>query len=144
LWAKYPNWRNAYEEESEDGQDETTLMPSEVQTHIDENTSFTAGIVRFHNGHEFRAFLALGERGVDGCDIYQTDTPCRIYFSYPEKRWVYFRAEWLPEHERPPTVSFDDEAIFPLQIRMNVPWRKGGIPAVYQVTKDGDMNEIDA
>jgi hypothetical protein len=34
LWREYPNWRNAYGEEGEEGQDETTLLPDEVQTHI--------------------------------------------------------------------------------------------------------------
>jgi hypothetical protein len=144
LWREYPNWRNAYEEEGEEGQDETTLMPHEIQTHIGEYTSLTAGIARLHDGREFPAFLAVGERGVDGCEIYETDTPWRVYYSYPDKRWVAFRAEWLPESERPPAVSFADDTVFPLEIRMAVPWTQGGRPAAYQITKDGVMHEIGA
>jgi hypothetical protein len=144
LWAKYPNWRNAYEEEGDEGQDETTLMPHEIQTYIGEYTSFSAGSVCFHDGREFPAFLAVGERGVDGCQVYECEVPWRIYYSYPDKRWLPFRAEWLPEEERPPAISFDDGAIFPLEIRMAVPWRHGGATAAYQLTRDGEMHEIAA
>jgi len=142
LWRKYPNWRNAYEEEGEEGQDETTLMPHEVQTHIEEHTSFSAGTVRFHSGPEFPAFLAIGQNGIDGCEVYETATPWRVYFSYPNKRWVSFRAEWLPEAERPPAASLGDERVFPLEIRMVVPWVQGGQPSRYQITRDGVLHEI--
>jgi hypothetical protein len=144
LWREYPNWRNAYEEEGQDGHDETTLMPHEIQTHIGEDTSFTTGIARFHDGREFPAFFAVGERGIDGCEVYETDSPWRTYYSYPDKRWVAFRAGWLPESERPPTVLFDDPAVFPLELRMAVPWKQGGRPTAYQITRDGVMHEIAA
>src|SRR5581483_2980708 len=124
LWQKYPNWSNAYEEEGEDGQDETTLMPHEVQTHIGPHTSFTAGTVQLHDGRQFPAFLAIGRNGIDGCEVYEMEKPWRIYYNYPQKRWVSFRAEWLPEFERPPSVLFDNETVFPLEVRMSVPWQE--------------------
>jgi hypothetical protein len=142
LWREYPNWRNAYEEEGMEGQDETTLMPDEVQTHIGESTSFTAGVARLHDGREFPAFLSLGRAGIDGCEVHQTSAPWRIYFSYPDKRWVPFRAEWLPVGQRPHSVSLEDDAVFPLEIVMAVPWRQGGKRAAYRVEKDGSVHEI--
>ena len=117
-------------------------MPHEVQSHIGEHTSFTTGTVRLYDGREFPAFLGIGWIGIDGCEVYQTDTPWRVYYDYPKKRWVSFRAEWLPESERPPAVSFDDEAVFPLEIRMAVPWQVGRRPTSYRITKDGEMYEI--
>jgi hypothetical protein len=119
-------------------------MPDEVQTHISDSASFSTGVARFFDGREFPAFLAIGRAGVDGCEVYQTHIPWRIYYSYPDKRWVSFRAEWLPESERPPFASLDDDAVFPLEIRMFVPWKQGGRPAVYRVEKDGRLHEIAA
>jgi hypothetical protein len=142
LWREYPNWRNAYEEEGEEGQDETTLMPHEVQTHIGEHTSFTGGVAHLHDGRQFPAFLAVSKRGIHGCEVYETATPWRVYYSYPDKQWISFRAEWLPENERPPAVSLEDDAVFPLGIRMSVPWKHGGRPAAYELTKDGVLREI--
>src|SRR5688500_14967146 len=105
IWGEYPNWRNAYEEEGMNGQDETTLMPDEIKTHIRKYTSFTTGIARFNDGREFPAFLAVGEGRIDGCDVYQTANPWRVIYNRPDKRWTPFLAEWLPEKERPPVVS---------------------------------------
>jgi hypothetical protein len=142
LWHQYPNWRNAYEEEGLSGQDETTLMPHEVQTHVAPQTSFTAGTARLHNGAEFPAFLAIGRDGIDGCQVYQTASPWRIYYNYPQRKWVSFVAEWLPEAERPPHVSFEDESVFPIEIRMAVPWHEGGRPSGYLITSDGQIRVI--
>jgi hypothetical protein len=142
LWPEHPNWRNAYEEEGERGQDETTLMPDEVQTHISDSTSFSAGVARFNDGREFPAFLAVLFNEFIGCRVYEKSIPWRIYHSPRDKRWVSFRAEWLPESERPPFVSFDDAAVFPLEIHMAVPWKKGAKPAVYRIGKDGGIHDI--
>ena len=141
IWQQYPNWRNAYEEEGEEGQDESTLMPDEVQTHIGKHTSFTAGKVHLHDGREFPAFLAIGQNGITGCYVYETDIPWRIYYAYPQKKWVSFQAEWLPESARPPQVSFHDNAVFPLEIRMQLSWREGEIPVTYRITADGQMHK---
>ncbi len=117
-------------------------MPHEVQTHIGQRTSFTAGADRLHDGREFPAFLAVGRNGIDGCQVYEKETSWLIYYKYPEKRWLSFRAEWLPEPERPPHISFDDETVFPLEICVQVPWQEGDRPSRYRVTADGQMREI--
>ena len=142
LWQIYPNWRNAYEEEGVPGQDETTLMPHETQTYIGPHTSFTAGLAHFHDGRRFPAFLAIGASGMDGCEVYQFSVPWRIYYDYPQRRWVPFRAEWLPHDQRPPAVALDNDSVFPLEIRMTVPWRQGGVPSAYRITPDGRLHEI--
>src|SRR5262245_52114629 len=36
LWARFPNWQNAIEEETFPGQDETTLRPADNQQTIDD------------------------------------------------------------------------------------------------------------
>jgi len=142
LWSRYPNWRNALEEEGEEGQDESMLMPHEVQAYIAPHTSFTAGRVRLHDSREFPAFLAVLGDTIIGCQVYETGAPWRIYYSSPAKSWVSFRAEWLPEAKRPPHVSFQNAAVFPVEIYMQVPWKEGGRPAVYQISADGQMSEM--
>ena len=144
LWARFPNWRNALEEEGEEGQDETTLMPDEVQTRVGEYTSLTAGRARFNDGREFHALLEIGDHRIDGCSVYQAKNPWRIYFSCPDRRWLSFRAEWLPEAERPPSVLLDDEGIFPLEIFMTLPWREGEKPSVYQIGPDGQIKVVES
>jgi hypothetical protein len=139
LWRTYPNWKNAYDEEGEPGQDETTLMPHEVQTHIAPHTSFTAATVRFNDGRRFPAFCSIGRIGIDGCEVYETGAPWRIYYSYPQKKWVPFLAEWLPETERPPHVSLGDSSVFPLEIKLQVPWQGSTRPSAYRVTPDGQI-----
>jgi len=141
LWRQYPNWRNALEEEGKDGQDESTLMPHEIQTHIGPFTSFTAGTARYVDGREFPVFLAVIENRIVGCYVYDGAVPWSIYFRGPQKRWLPYRADWLPEAERPRVVSFDDKSIFPLKISMFVPWRMGDVPSVYQISSLGQMSE---
>jgi hypothetical protein len=142
LWQEFPNWRNAYEEETEEGQNETTLMPHEEQSYIAEHTSFTAGKVCLNDGREFPAFIAVAKNQIDGCQVYETKMPWRIYYKYPEKRWVSFEAEWLPQPERPPSVSFDDAKVFPLEICLRLPWRKGEAPKKYCIDQIGQIQEI--
>jgi hypothetical protein len=141
LWQEFPNWRDAYEEEGEEGQNETTLMPHEEQSHIAEHTSFTAGRVRFSDGREFPAFMAVAKNQVDGCQVYESAAPWRIYYKYPEKRWVPYRAEWLSEPERSPSVSFEDAKVFPLEIRLRLPWKRGEAPKRYRIDQTGQMRE---
>jgi hypothetical protein len=118
------------------------LMPHEVQAYIAPHTSFTAGRVRLHDSREFPAFLAVLGDTIIGCQVYETGAPWRIYYSSPAKSWVSFRAEWLPEAKRPPHVSFQNAAVFPVEIYMQVPWKEGGRPAVYQISADGQMSEM--
>jgi hypothetical protein len=142
LWTEFPNWRNAYDEEGIPGQDETTLKPDEDQTSVSKNTSFTTGKVRFRDGREFPAFLAISNNRIDGCDVYETSEPWRIYYSYPDKRWLPFLAEWLPAAERPPAISFENDSVFPLIIEMVIPWTAGAKPSVYEVSTDGIQQEL--
>jgi hypothetical protein len=142
FWKQYPNWRNAFEEEGIDGQDETTLMPHEVQNFITENTSFTGGRVHLNDGREFPAFLAVFGNHIEGCHVFETALPWRIYYNRPKKKWVAYQAEWLPEAKRPPHVDFDNALVFPVKIILSVPWQKGGIPSVYQISSSGQMNQL--
>jgi hypothetical protein len=141
LWREFPNWRNALEEEGEAGQDETTLMPDEEQSCVARFTAFTGGSVRFHDGREFPAFIAVNgeDEKISGVDVYESAKPWRLYFDYPERRWRPYAAEWMPAAERSPVVSMEDERIFPLEVRMHVPWKKGGRPPIFEITARGAM-----
>jgi hypothetical protein len=55
---------------------------------------------------------------------------------------VSFRAEWLPEAERPPSVSFEDQEIFPLEVHLRLPWRPGEQPKKYRIECNGQLQEI--
>ena len=64
---EFPNWSNAYDEETEDDQDETTLKPHEQQHFIDDNVSFTAADLTAADGTKYVALLYV-IAGV-ACDI---------------------------------------------------------------------------
>jgi hypothetical protein len=142
IWTEFPNWCLALGEEGEAGQDETTLMPHEEQSFIGEHTSFTGGSVRFHDARIYPALLEIGsEERIVGCQVYESTSPWRVYLDYPSKKWTAYSEDWLPQAQRSPVVSMADERIFPLEVRMHVPWKKSGRPTIYEISPDGSIRE---
>jgi hypothetical protein len=136
--AQYPNWQNALEEEGEDGQDETTIRPADEQTYIAEFVTFTAA----------DAVLASGEHAVAiGCVIESVGIAYLYVFNgtdwwelrYDEQTqlWRPFTPTYIPEPERPPTVSLSDTSIFPLRFTTRVPFEPGGEPFTATINPDG-------
>src|SRR4051812_6894900 len=70
---EYPNWSNAYDEETEADQDETTLRPHHQQTFIDEYVSFTAADVTAADGRKFVALIYVIACDPSALDIYHRD-----------------------------------------------------------------------
>jgi hypothetical protein len=57
--ARFPNWEFALDEESVDGQDETTIRPEAQQSCIANVTAYTVGVIHFANDLEMPAFIAI-------------------------------------------------------------------------------------
>lgn len=121
---QYPNWSNAYDEEGEDDQDETTLKPHEQQEFIDYEVSFTADIITA-NGTKYVALLEV-IAGIPGIiDVYANDSFVIRNRNYPIEKWENIPQNWLPENERVKEVSFNDTNIFPLRVKSRLPLEKG-------------------
>ena len=99
--AKYPNWVNAYDEEGVEGQDETTLKPEDIQTHVTEATTFTAGDIAFSDGLALPVLISVMSGEVSGFSIYTE--PEWPYVSYDENWsiWSVLPAHGAAEPDRP-------------------------------------------
>jgi len=122
---QFPNWSNAYDEEDEDDQDETTLKPHEEQHFIDDDVSFTAADLTFADGAKQVALLEVIACVPCAIDVYDKDDFYLRNRNYPTERWETMRQDWLPEDERRKEVSFDDASIFPLQVTSRLSREKG-------------------
>jgi hypothetical protein len=49
----------------------------------------------------------------------------RIYYSVPDKKWVAYIQDWLPEPERGPEISMENPSIFPLAVKSRLPRGQG-------------------
>jgi hypothetical protein len=143
VWDRYPNWEHALDEESVDGQDETTLRPSSVQTIVDEDAAFTAGEVVQADGTKLPALIELLWRKPVGVSAFVTS---RIAWNVRElggpARWKCTVQDWLPEGERQPSVSFSDTSVFPLEVRFRLPHVMGSQPLRFVIRADGSMNML--
>jgi hypothetical protein len=143
VWLEYPNWQNALDEEEIEGQDETTLRPSDIQEFIDEDTAFTAGDASLANGESLPALLGMGDNRIDSVDVFVTaDHTWRVYWDYQANNWSPFVEDWLPEHERSPSVSLNDSELFPLTVCSRLPRAKNGKPYRLTIHADGSSEEL--
>lgn len=136
LWAQFPNWEYALDEEGERDQDETTLRPCEERQFVIE-FGFTAGDVEQANGGRLPALLAMNG-DADGVTAFTSDTGgWSVERLGKPARWVCIVQEWLPEAERAPSVSFEDSTVFPLLFRSRLPRRQSGRPLEFVISSDG-------
>jgi hypothetical protein len=143
LWYKYPNWDYALGEEALPGQDSTTLKPADNQKSIGEYVAFTAGEVIQANGVTLPALIetmsqnAVGVTGFldehDGWMVREIGQP---------PRWKCIVEDWLDEKDRGPSVSFDDKDVFPIIVRLKLPWQSGEAPEEFRITTDGIKEKI--
>jgi hypothetical protein len=143
-WSKYPNWEYALDEEGEEGQDETTLRPADVQTYVAEYTAFTAGDATCPGGARLPALLEISySREPDAVNVFNdVENSWRIYYSVPSKSWMSFVQEWLPESERGTAVDMHDSSIFPLTVTSRLPRSPDGIAYHIVVYSDGSFEVL--
>lgn len=125
LLEQYPNWENAFDEEDVEGQDETTLRPSEDQSVIGEFVSFTAATVWLNSGQQCPAIIELADH-VDGVQFYLEGKWYRIVRWVARTgdfdRWEPYVEHWLPEEERDsPRFFLADTRFFPLRFESRLP-----------------------
>jgi hypothetical protein len=142
----YPNWEHALDEEHEEGQDETTIRPSEDQSVIGECIPFTAATVWLNNGHECPAFLEM-VNGVAGLDLYLGAQWYRLVRHVDRfnqfERWEPYIEEWLIEEERSPSLALSDTTVFPLRLASRLPYYVTLVPIRIIIAADGSEETWD-
>lgn len=134
---EYPNWVCAWDEEGEEGQDETTLKPEDQQSAITSDTIHTAGDVQLADGRVFPAIISLPSGTPESFDYHEGSDWVRCLLHYPTKRWVAFDQNWLPLEQRMPTVDFSDARTFPLRLSTRLPNAETGEPVRLEIRADG-------
>jgi len=129
---KYPNWEHALDEESVEGQDETTTRPENKQAYITKNTAFTAGKVVQADSTVRDAILEVINGEIYSVDVFIDRIKTWRVVRLPAG-WQPFDQNWLPEEERMPVVSFKDTSIFPLHVSSVLPFKKTKIPLQFTV-----------
>jgi hypothetical protein len=137
---QYPNWTNAYDEEGEEGQDETTLKPHEQQAFIDDEVSFTVGDVITAGGKKHLALIEV-IRGVPQAVHVFGEESWGLELMYRAKRWASLRQDWVPEEKRVKAVSLHDPELFPLQVVSRLPRVDGGQRIEFRIGMDGSAKE---
>jgi hypothetical protein len=123
---RIPNWTAALNEEDVEGQDETTIRPADDQSRIDDSVVWTAGLVTLASGSQLPAILEILSGSIVGLTAHVDDGwawSVRLLGVPPS--WTSINFEWLPEKERPPTVSRGDRMLFPMKIESRLPGRAG-------------------
>jgi hypothetical protein len=141
LLEQYPNWENALDEEDEEGQDETTLRPSENQSVIVQYVSFTAATVWLNDGRECPAIIEM-IYDVEGLQFYLEDIWYRIVRRSDRtgkfERWEPYVEYWIPEAERnSPPLLLNDEKVFPLRFASRLPFYKTSSLIRIKIFADG-------
>ena len=129
LWARFPNWQNAYEEEGSPGQDETTLRPADNQQTIDDDVSFTAGDAIFANGQPAPALLGLLCGELDWVYVYprpEQDECWVLGYDVPSQRWVAKNEDWFLRGKGILRTPVEASGVFPLRIISRLPLQRSG------------------
>jgi hypothetical protein len=129
LWARFPNWQNAYEEEGLPDQDETTLRPADNQLTIDDEVSFTAGDAVLASGQTVPSLLGVLCSEVGWVYVYpkpEQDECWVLRFDVPSGRWVAMNDDWFLESPGTLRVPLDDPALFPVRVSSRLPLERSG------------------
>lgn len=138
---EHPNWVCAWDEEDEEGQDETTLKPEDEQSVITSDTIHTAGDVHLADGRAFPAIISLPSGAPECFDYHDGAEWIRCRQDYQTKRWVAHDQSWLPPEKRMPTVDFADSCTFPLRLSTRLPHSETGAPVRLEIRPDGSAVE---
>jgi hypothetical protein len=129
LWTRYPNWRNAIEEEGLPGQDETTLRPADNQQSIDDDVNFTAGDAVRANGQRVPAMLGLLSGELGWVYVYpdpSEDTCWMLSFHMPSQRWVAMNDDLFLQGDGLTRVPVGNSGVFPLRVTSRLPLDRTG------------------
>lgn len=129
LWDRFPNWQNAYEEETLDDQDETTLRPADNQQAIDDDVSFAAGEAVLAGGQKLPALLALVTGEIDYVYAYPNPSrdECWVLRSDLEgENWVAMNEDWFLEIQGILPVPLQTPGLFPMRVISRLPLASTG------------------
>jgi hypothetical protein len=136
---KFPNWKQALDEEGERGQDETTLKPDDEQRHIGEQTQSTAADAIFPNGRKHTAVLSatmdLWKGDVEYLSVYGGRSVWQVDLC--GSRWT---ASLWAEDTRTP----GDDSVFPLRVVSRVPSILDDRPLSFTLMADGKITPAPA
>ncbi len=137
LLLELPNWRYALDEEGEEGQDETTIKPDEIQEHIGEYTCYTAADAEVPGGKKVPAllggygFLDRGLEHIETLDVYRGRKPWRIELCGGES--------WQPDPNAEQTRQPGDKRNFPMTVESRLPLPAGGPRLRFTLHPDGQL-----
>ena len=129
LWVRYPNWQYALEEETEEGQDETTLRPADNQQTIDDDVAFTAGDALLSNGTSLSALLGVLSGELGWIYVYpdaQRDECWVLRYDVPSSQWVAMNDDWFVQGEGILLVPLEGDGVFPLRVTSRLPLQQTG------------------
>ena len=142
LWNDYPNWEYALDEEEIEGQDETTLRPSEVQSYIHDDVAYTAGDAILADGQSLPAMLGVIDGSISSIDVFITAQDAwSIRWRSTSGEWGPFVEDWLPKNQRMVSVSLDDSNVFPLRVSSRLPRSPNDEPFRIAIHPDGSSAE---
>ncbi len=126
-WAQYPNWENAWDEEGNEDQDETTLKPSANQGSIDDEVTFSAGEAEFAGGSVLPALIAFVESDIDCVYVYPDQNSDRCWVISPDEPGRWDAEDGREELGLLPAPS-NLADLLPLTIRSRLPLKRSGAP----------------
>lgn len=154
--AKYANWEYALDEENLDGQDETTLRPSENQEYFTSKVDWTVANARYADGKCFHSIVNTAGGDITVYDpngrwrIYEETKLPRNYY----ERWSVWSSSieyprlWVPDthdSESPDGwqfISLDRKDVFPLEVETVLRRNKRGKPWRFRVKPTGTSEAI--
>jgi hypothetical protein len=137
----YPNWVFAYDEEGEEGQDETTVKPEEQQSFITGQTQVSAGRLLLADGQSVPAIVCLERGSPIGVSAYQGRWTWSVWRDGNKPTWRPATQDYLPESQRLPSVSLSDTRVFPLRFETSLPREAGGLPWRIEIRSDGSVKD---
>jgi hypothetical protein len=147
LWERYPNWEFAFDEEGVEGQDETTLKPSERQDCIHELVAWTLADVKLASGEHKPAFLCFfnfGERGPNEVQVLVRDgLTWGMWYDERQRKWLLYDQAWMREEVRQKTPLTGDPTVFPMRVSSRLPFAPTGLPYRFLIDKDGSESEVE-
>jgi hypothetical protein len=138
LWDRFPNWENAFDEETLPDQDETTVRPSSNRKSIDSDVSFTAGDAILASGEKVPALLNILDGEIVWIYVYPDPSrnECRsLRFDNFSKSWESMEEEWMPEQEGLIPAPVEDSRVFPMTVRSRLPLQKTKSKLSFEVKK---------
>ena len=137
----YPNWVFAYDEEGEEGHDETTVKPEDQQLLISRETQVTAGTLLLADGRTLPAIVCIESGSPIGVSAFEERWTWSVWRDHRRAPWRPATQDYLPESQRLPSVSLSDSRVFPLRFATVLPRESGGEPWRIEIHPDGSSGD---